>query len=84
MLYLFRASTGEDWNKIMHELSKTGGPDCISDQDYITYVRNEFIPKGCGNGAFSFIYFNLFLVVVAWLVINLAVSAVIDGFEASK
>ena len=23
MLYLFRSSTGEDWNKIMYELSKT-------------------------------------------------------------
>jgi hypothetical protein len=32
MIYLFRCSTGEDWNKIMHELSS--GPDevdCISD-----------------------------------------------------
>jgi hypothetical protein len=83
ILYLFRASTGEDWNKIMHELSKSS-ENCIGDQDYITYVRNEYIPKSCGNGTFSFIYFFLFLVVVAWLVINLAVSAVIDGFEASK
>lgn len=84
ILYLFRASTGEDWNKIMWEISKTEGPDCISDQDYITYQRNEYIPHSCGNGTFAFVYFMLFLCVVTWLVINLAVSAVIDGFEASK
>jgi hypothetical protein len=31
ILYLFRASTGEDWNKIMWEISKTEGDNCISD-----------------------------------------------------
>ena len=33
IIYLFRASTGEDWNKIMHELSTTmdGTGNCIDD-----------------------------------------------------
>ena len=43
IIYLFRCSTGEDWNKIMHELSlppESGG--CIEDQDYDVFARNGF------------------------------------------
>jgi hypothetical protein len=43
IIYLFRCSTGEDWNKIMHELSLS--PDeggCIEDQDYDVFSRNGF------------------------------------------
>ena len=50
IIYLFRCSTGEDWNKIMHELSvsiETG--DCIEDQDYDVYSRNGFTTRGCGH-----------------------------------
>lgn len=35
---LFRCSTGEDWNKIMHDL--TVQEDCIKDQDYDTFIKN--------------------------------------------
>ena len=35
---LFRCSTGEDWNKIMHDLTVT--ENCINDQDYDTYIKN--------------------------------------------
>ena len=57
IIYLFRCSTGEDWNKIMHELSisssgeETGpdSPQCIDDQDYEAYIRNGRVLRGCGS-----------------------------------
>lgn len=84
MLYLFRSSTGEDWNKIMHELSlqPDGSGNCITDQDYETYKRNEMVPRSCGS-KFSLVYFFTFTVLIAWLIINLAVAAVIEGLEQS-
>lgn len=84
IVYLFRCSTGEDWNKVMWELAQIddGTGRCIDDQDFEIFTRNENVFRGCGND-FSFIYFFTFLVVLAWLIINLAVSAVIDGLETS-
>lgn len=85
LLYLFRSSTGEDWNKIMHEL--TQGPDgtgnCITDQDFETFRRNERVPRACGT-VFSLVYFFVFIILIAWLIINLAVAAVIEGLEQSE
>jgi len=84
IMFLFRCSTGEDWNKIMHELSITSADgDCINDQDYDTYERNNFSPRGCGN-SFSTIYFLSFTVIISWLIMNLSVAAVIEGLENAK
>jgi hypothetical protein len=85
LLYLFRASTGEDWNKIMHDLTleADGSGNCITDQDYETYRRNEKVPRACGS-QFSIIYFFIFTILIAWLIINLAVAAVIEGLEQSE
>jgi len=50
IVLLFRCSTGEDWNKIMHELSLTNEEgDCIDDQDFETLKRNNMVTRGCGN-----------------------------------
>lgn len=90
MLTLFRCSTGEDWNKIMHEMSITSdsemGPDspvCIQDQNYLTFIRNGKVLRGCGTG-FAHAYFLTFTVLIAWLIMNLSVAAVIEGLEAAK
>lgn len=84
IIYLFRSSTGEDWNKIMHELTlqPDGKGNCIDDQDYFVYLNNEEVSKGCGS-SFSYIYFFAFTIIVTWLIINLAVAAVIEGLESS-
>lgn len=84
MIYLFRCSTGEDWNKIMHELS--AGPDqvdCIPDQDYYIFIRNGQELRGCGTG-FAQFYFISFSILIAWLIMNLAVAAVIEGLEHAQ
>lgn len=62
------------------------GPDspvCINDQDYITFISNGRVLRGCGT-SFSHAYFLMFTVIVSWLFINLSVAAVIEGLEAAK
>lgn len=91
MYTLFRCTTGEDWNGIMHELSITNtesdtpqdSPTCIQDQDYETFVRNGRILRGCGS-SFAQSYFLCFTLLMAWLIMNLSVAAVIEGLEAAK
>lgn len=52
IVLLFRCATGEDWNKIMHELSKgIGEIDCIDDDNsYATLRANHEQVQGCGLG----------------------------------
>lgn len=84
ILLLFRCSTGEDWNKVMHELAATSETiDCIDDQDFTTFVRNGRILRGCGS-TFSIVYFLTFTVIITWLIMNLSVAAVIEGLENAK
>jgi len=84
IIILFRCSTGEDWNKVMHELSVTSeSADCIDDQDYTTFIKNNKQLRGCGSG-FSQIYFLTFTIIIAWLIMNLSVAAVIEGLENAK
>jgi len=78
---LFRCSTGEDWNKIMHDLTDTD--DCINDQDYDTYIKNGSVPRACGS-KFALFYFFAFTIIIAWLIMNLSVAAVIEGLENAK
>lgn len=51
IITLFRCSTGEDWNKLMHELTIEDPNNvlCINDQDYETYQRNGGTPMACGS-----------------------------------
>jgi hypothetical protein len=83
IIYLFRCSTGEDWNKIMHELALVEDGTCIDDQDYDVLKRNNFTTMGCGN-PFSQAYFLSFTIIIAWLIMNLSVAAVIEGLENAK
>jgi hypothetical protein len=78
---LFRCSTGEDWNKIMHDL--TVQDDCINDQDYETFIKNDRQPRACGSN-FAIFYFLAFTIIIAWLIMNLSVAAVIEGLENAK
>jgi len=38
---------------------------------------------GCG-ATFSYIYFLSFTIIIAWLIMNLSVAAVIEGLENAK
>jgi hypothetical protein len=84
IVFLFRCSTGEDWNKIMHELTLSiDSGICIDDQDYATLKANNMVTRACGT-SFSQFYFLSFTIIIAWLIMNLAVAAVIEGLEAAK
>ena len=85
IVFLFRCSTGEDWNKIMHELSLTRPEgDCIDDQDFVTWEANNRVARACGAGPMANVYFLTFTIIVAWLIMNLSVAAVIEGLENAK
>ena len=50
IMLLFRSSTGEDWNKIMHELAITNTAHgiCIEDQTYVVIQANNGNVRACG------------------------------------
>ena len=81
LLLNFALSTGEDWNKIMHDL--TVQDNCINDQDYDTFIKNGSTPRACGSN-FAIFYFLAFTIIIAWLIMNLSVAAVIEGLENAK
>mmetsp|Transcript_20714 Transcript_20714/g.31764 ORF Transcript_20714/g.31764 Transcript_20714/m.31764 type:complete len:138 (-) Transcript_20714:138-551(-) len=65
-LLLFAVSTGEDWNKIMYDCSRTE-PDCVPNLT-------------CGN-PLSFFYFDMLILVCSHVMLNLFILVIIQQFE---
>jgi hypothetical protein len=65
-LLLFAITTGEDWNKIMFDCSRTV-PDCVPMQT-------------CGN-KFAWIYFFLIILACSHVMLNLFILVIIQQFE---
>lgn len=65
-LLLFSISTGEDWNKIMHDCNRTL-PDCIEGET-------------CGS-PFAPAYFIAFIILVTYVMLNLFILVIIQQFE---
>lgn len=87
IVYLFRSSTGEDWNKIMHELGLSNADDpyaCVDEQDYFLRQKNNGVTRACGDATMSQIYMISFTVIISWLIMNLSVASVIEGLENAK
>ena len=72
MILLFRITTGEDWNKILH--------DCMISKPYCTEAPN-FWQTDCGNSAASLIYFISFYVIVTFVFLNIFVAVIIENFS---
>ncbi|EDO45174.1 predicted protein, partial [Nematostella vectensis] len=72
MILLFRVTTGEDWNKIMH--------DCMVGEPYCTPEEN-FWESDCGNYTASLIYFITFYIVVSFILLNVFVAVIIENFS---
>ena len=66
IIMLFRCSTGEDWHKVMYDLSRTG--------DNCTEGEN------CGT-VFSFLYFISFNIICSLIMLNLFILVIIQQFE---
>ena len=84
-LLLFRCATGENWNILMHELSKTGeinGVQCIENQTYEDIIKNGEV-RGCGS-PLSYAYFITFMITISMMIMNLFVAVVLEGFSSSS
>ena len=66
-VFLFALTTGEDWNRVMFDCSRSKADGCI---DGLT----------CGT-PWSFVYHLLLLFVCAWVMLNLFILVIIQQFE---
>mmetsp|Transcript_20713 Transcript_20713/g.31744 ORF Transcript_20713/g.31744 Transcript_20713/m.31744 type:complete len:409 (-) Transcript_20713:54-1280(-) len=66
-LLLFALSTGEDWNKIMFDCSRTPAEGCIVNQT-------------CGS-TWAFAYFFMLILVCSHVMLNLFILVIIQQFE---
>ena len=66
-LLLFAVSTGEDWNKVMFDCSRTEAEECIPD---IT----------CGT-SMSYMYFYGLVLICSHVMLNLFILVIIQQFE---
>lgn len=75
MILLFRITTGEDWNKIMH--------DCMISKPYCTETPDtpNFWQTDCGNSAAAHIYFISFYIFVTFVFLNLFIAVIIENFS---
>lgn len=78
---LFRSSTGENWNSIMHDITRDKSPlfDCIENPSYEDYVKHgETV--GCGN-YFGQAFFMSFILIVQLIFLNLFIAIILQGFD---
>lgn len=88
---LLRCSTGEAWNSIMFETSwqRSILYQCNPDETYDTIVEagrdpdDWRGPQGCGSYLGSSIFFNLFLLFVSQIYLNVVIAVIVDAFGGS-
>ena len=103
LLVLFRMSTGESWNGLMHDTMVdtrcyeiTHAPTLASCQDTCQYVgkgdpllygltKDDDYVNRCGQHfLISVIYFCSFVVMCAFLLLNLVIAVIIGNFEEAS
>ncbi|KAJ9051748.1 hypothetical protein DSO57_1002010 [Entomophthora muscae] len=73
MLMLFRMTTGESWNDVMHDFS-VQGPLCV-------HMKNNYLHSDCGNPFLALVLFLSFNVLSMFIFANLFVVIVMDNFN---
>lgn len=95
---LIRCMTGEGWNNIMHAYGKDKyffesilelkceGMVIINKEDYDAYENLGQIenPIECGNQVISFLYFGSFTLAVTFVIFNLFIAVIFEGFDDSR
>ncbi|GAB9471559.1 hypothetical protein Gpo141_00008765 [Globisporangium polare] len=97
MLTLFRFTTGEAWNDVMYDLMVEPipgaapypyGDSCVEDFTYEmlvaarAYTGDNHLTIGCTPGAqVTYIYFLSYMLVTAYVLLNLLVAVILEGFE---
>ena len=97
MLTLFRMATGEAWNGIMHDTMIV--TDCILVQDpstgELSYVDQDdpgwssldekYYTNQCSpHPLISIVYFCFFILLCAFVMLNLVIAVILDNFESSS
>jgi hypothetical protein len=97
VLTLFRCMTGEGWNELMHSLAKDShyfgvvmGEPCVDDfqitADNFASLEERCLienPVGCGQAGMSFTYFVVYTCTITFVILNLFVAVVLEGFDGS-
>ncbi|CAE7748709.1 unnamed protein product [Symbiodinium sp. CCMP2592] len=96
---LFRASTGEAWNEIMHELAMTEvelykqGEWCSPVELFDTEAKFEVLkdkcliehPNSCAQSPyFSFCFWVTYTLLITFMVMNLVIAVILEGYEDGK
>ncbi|KAL3067841.1 hypothetical protein niasHS_016807 [Heterodera schachtii] len=74
LVVLFRSVTGEDWNDIMHDTSRSA-PFCY------WLPGANYWQTDCGNYYGALIYFCSFYLIITYIVRNLLVAIIIENFS---
>jgi len=96
---LVRCMTGEAWNDLMHSLAVGpeylgrlgGGAPCVqpfeinSMQEWDVLNKKCLIdnPMECGNQFYSYFFFSTYTMAITFVVLNLVVAVILEGFEDS-
>lgn len=97
MMLLVRSMTGEGFNELMHSFSKdevwfmqVEGDSCYSselhDINFDTWdILNDKClidsPNQCGKPNFAYIYFVAYTCLITFIIFNLVVAVILEGFE---
>jgi hypothetical protein len=88
---LFRSTTGEAWNGIMYDLMRDqSNSNCVLNPTYagVQALRKStgipYAAMGCGPGkGITRGFFISFIVIATFVLLNLFVAVIIEGFETS-
>jgi len=98
MLTLFRVATGEDWNGMMYDCAIASGDYGMENQQCGKVCPNGAAtcessqkvcpdgvePCGCGIPYVSQVYFIVFNVLAAFVMLNVVVAAILTHFDLAK
>ena len=74
LLLLFRITTGEDWNRVMH--------DCMVSPPMCSLSKNDnYWETDCGHSIVAPIFFFSYYVIVTYIFWNLFIAVVIENFS---
>lgn len=78
---LFRCSTGENWNDIMHDITRQRSEifQCLYNPTYDDY-KNNGKAVGCGN-IIGQVFLTSFILIVQLIFLNLFIAIILQGFD---
>lgn len=83
---LIRVSTGEAWYELMNDCGaqKSLLFPCTYDPSYQEYKDAGKNSIGCGNKAYSHFFFISFMMLIAFIFLNLFIAVILQGFNETS